>query len=206
MEGYRTVAEEAQDEFTEKKSVFIGTIAPADTPQAAEALLARVRERHGEATHHVWACLLRGGAARCSDDGEPSGTAGRPVLEVLQREGLTDCAAVVTRYFGGILLGAGGLTRAYARAARLAVDAARIVEMKPAAALSLSLPYDLYGRVRFLLPSYGAADVQAAFSDRVELTLVLEESRVPAFSDALREMSAGQAAPRVVSRLFRAFP
>ena len=120
-------AKSASAEFIERKSRFIGYIAPVSSEEEARAFIAAIREKHADATHNVWACLLRGGAvARCSDDGEPQGTAGLPTLDVLRKSGLDDCVVVVTRYFGGILLGAGGLTRAYSAAAKAAVDAAAL--------------------------------------------------------------------------------
>ena len=130
--SYRTVAAPAQDEFTEKKSRFIGFIAPVTTEQEAAEFVEEIRARHREARHHCYAYLLRqGNLSRFSDDGEPSGTAGRPILEVLQREELTDVCVVVVRYFGGILLGTGGLARAYPQVCNLAVAAAEILSPHP---------------------------------------------------------------------------
>jgi len=122
---YTCCRKRATAEFSEKKSRFIGDIAPIETEEDARAFLARIKAARPDASHHCYAYITRSGAGRrCSDDGEPGGTAGRPILEVLEREGLTGVACVVTRYFGGVLLGAGGLTRAYARAAHEALKAA----------------------------------------------------------------------------------
>ena len=205
-EGYRTVAAPALEEFTERRSRFIGQIAPASTEEEALAFLASVRERHREATHNVYAYVLRqGNLSRFSDDGEPQGTAGRPVLEVLLREGLTDVAVVVTRYFGGILLGAGGLVRAYAQGAKAAVDAARVVEMLPAAVVELDMGYDLYGKVTYLLPKYGTETLESIFAEGVRLRLLCRKACLPALGKELEELSSGRVAPLVLEERFAPF-
>ena len=126
MKDYITLNQRAQDEFVERKSRFIGTATPVSTQEEAIAFIDEMRSKYWDATHNVYAYILRDGTKRYSDDGEPQGTAGVPVLDVLQKEGLTDLCVVVTRYFGGILLGAGGLVRAYSHGAKIAVDAAGI--------------------------------------------------------------------------------
>lgn len=122
--SYRTITKEADAEFTERRSRFIGHAMPVSSEEDALAFVAMIKEQHGDATHNVWAYNLKNGRQRYSDDGEPQGTAGPPVLEVLQKERLVDAAVVVTRYFGGVLLGAGGLVRAYSHGAKLALEAA----------------------------------------------------------------------------------
>ena len=149
--SYRTIAAPAEDEFIEKKSRFIGYIAPVTTEQEAAAFIESVRARHREARHNCYAYRLRqNNLARFSDDGEPSGTAGRPILEVLQREDLTDVCVVVTRYFGGILLGTGGLARAYTQGCKIAVAAAGVLCMYPAVECTLSADYGFYGKLQNL--------------------------------------------------------
>lgn len=113
MQEYVTIYAPAEDEFVERKSRFIGAIAPVQTEEEAQAWIAQVRQQHRDATHNTYAYILRNGIKRYSDDGEPQGTAGVPMLDCIEKEGLVDVAVVVTRYFGGILLGAGGLVRAY---------------------------------------------------------------------------------------------
>jgi len=190
---YLTVRAYASDEFCERKSRFIGHIAPVRTEEEAQAFIAQIAKEHREASHNVFAYLLReGGLSRCSDNGEPQGTAGVPVLEVLRREGLTDVCAVVTRYFGGILLGTGGLTRAYSHGAKLAVDAADILCMTPCVEAEVSCDYAFYGKLAYLLPEYGAKTEGSDFGERVTLRLLLREDRFEAMQKALTELSAGK--------------
>lgn len=152
---YTTIEGYAQAEFVERRSRFIGSILPVTCEEDALAFLTQKREQYWDATHNVYAYILRDGQLRrYSDDGEPQGTAGIPVLDVLQKEGLTDVAVVVTRYFGGVLLGAGGLVRAYSHGAKIAVDAAVKKTMSPATLFQLDFSYDLYGKISYILPKY----------------------------------------------------
>ncbi len=190
--GYRTVAGEAQAEFVERRSRFIGRIWPVRSEQEALAVIAAVKKEHWDATHNVYAYLLRDGQVkRYSDDGEPQGTAGIPVLEVLQKNGVTDCVCVVTRYFGGVLLGAGGLVRAYAHGAALAVREAGVVEMVPCAVGLVRCDYSQYGRIGPLLEAQGALLRDTAFTDVVTLTAAVPEDRLASLEAALTEASAG---------------
>ena len=156
MAEYRTIAQAAQDEFVEKRSRFIGYARPVQTEEEAQAFIAEMKSRHWDATHNVYAYILReGNIQRYSDDGEPQGTAGIPTLDVLQKSHVTDVAVVVTRYFGGILLGGGGLVRAYSHGASIALKAAGIITMKECSLLMLSCDYSRYGRVSSLIPECG---------------------------------------------------
>ena len=146
-----------------------------------------------DASHNVYAYILRtGGLSRCSDNGEPQGTGGVPVLDVLQKEGLTDVCAVVTRYFGGILLGTGGLVRAYSHGAKLAVDAARILHMSPCSEVAVECEYSFYGKLAYLLPDYRIQTLSSDFGERVTLNLLLRSDRLDPFRKALTELSNGQ--------------
>lgn len=206
-EGYRTIEAPAQDEFVEKRSRFIGQIAPVQTEEEAVAFVNSVRERHREATHNVYAYVLREGhLSRFSDDGEPQGTAGKPVLEVVLREGLVDVAVVVTRYFGGVLLGAGGLVRAYAQGAKTAVDAARVLNMCPAAVMELDMGYDFYGKATYILPKHEVQTLDSVFAQGVRLRLLCKADRLPAFARELTELSSGTVSPLVVEEKFAHFP
>lgn len=189
---YRTIARAAQAAFVERRSRFIGRMWPVTSEPEAQAAIAAVKKEEWDATHHVYAYLLRDGQIqRYSDDGEPQGTAGIPVLEVLQKNGVTDCLCVVTRYFGGVLLGAGGLVRAYAHAAALAVREAGVVRMTPCAVGRVRCDYSQYGRIGPLLESCGALLQDTAFTDVVTLTAAVPDERLPALAVALTEASAG---------------
>jgi uncharacterized YigZ family protein len=185
----------AEAEFTEKKSRFIGRIYKIDTADAAADILKDLQKRLWDASHHVYAYILRSGAMRFSDDGEPQGTAGMPTLEVLRRAGVCDALCVTTRYFGGVLLGAGGLTRAYARAAALALDAAGIAEMTPYAALTLTLPYPLLDSVRKTYIAADASETDAAYTDLVTLNIALPDDKLDSFTAHITELSAGKLTP-----------
>ncbi len=206
MSGYKTIAAPAEDEFIERKSRFIGYIAPVTTEEEAVAFVESIRQRHREATHNCYAYVLREGQkSRFSDDGEPSGTAGRPILEVVQKEGLTDVAVVVTRYFGGVLLGAGGLVRAYTQGAKCAVDAAKPMMMCPALCLRLEVAYDFYGKLTYLLPKYHVIVKDTQFGEGVTVRLLLLEEKLAAFTCDLEELSAGVVAPFAEGELYADF-
>ena len=198
-DSYLTVRGYGSGEYVEKKSRFIGSIAPVADVGEAEAFLAEVKAKNPGANHNVYAYLLREGQTRrYSDDGEPQGTGGVPVLEVLQREGLVDVVCVVTRYFGGVLLGAGGLVRAYSHGAKLAVDAAQRLVMSPCTELSLEMGYDFYGKVSHLLPQFGARTLESDFGAQIALRVLLKDSRVAGFEKALAELTAARVVPRVL--------
>lgn len=166
---YKTIAGRCEARFIEKKSEFIGYLAPVLTEEDAVKFVAEIRALHPKARHNCYAYILReNNTARHSDDGEPQGTAGAPIFEVLRKEGLTDVACVVTRYFGGILLGAGGLTRAYAKAAKDAVSAAQIKLPAEAILLEISLDYSLYGRLAAIFAEFGAKVHSEDFSEQVK--------------------------------------
>lgn len=206
MEPYRTLAAEVQASITEKKSEFIATAAPADNEEAAQALLARVKAAHRQARHHVYAYLLREGARqRYSDDGEPGGTGGLPVLSVLEHAGLTDAIVVVTRYFGGVLLGTGGLVRAYTGAAQTALAAAEIVTVQPCVEISLRLPYPLYEPLRRVLEEAGAALAEPDFGAEVALRATLPAGREEGLLRAIAEASAGRVTPGVSEPFYAPF-
>ncbi|MBC8535737.1 YigZ family protein [Feifania hominis] len=199
---YRTVKREAEAEHVEKKSRFIGQIRPVETQEQALAFLEEVRKRHREARHNVFAYLLRSGAERCSDDGEPQGTGGVPVLEVLRREGLCDVCCVVTRYFGGILLGTGGLTRAYSKGAKLALDAAGIALMKEGAMLRLSAPYTFLTPLEREIGARGGKVAQSEYAENVTLTVFLPEGQAESFAAFVTELTAGAVSAEIVATQF----
>ena len=200
---YQTIEAFAQDMFVEKRSKFICAAAPAATEEEALRFIKERRERFWDAAHTVYAYRIReGNLSRYSDDGEPQGTGGIPVLDVIRKEGLVDVAVAVTRYFGGTLLGAGNLTRAYGKAARLAlVDTGKAV-MSPCKVLSLTVDYGLYGKVAYILPQYNIRTLDEAFTDAVTLTLLIRADRAERFAAEIREMSAGKTEPVVVEERF----
>lgn len=198
---YTTVRAASRDEFVERRSRFIGHVFPVTTEEEALARLDEVRREFRDASHNVYAYILREGSRqRYSDDGEPQGTAGLPVLTVLQGEGLTDVCAVVTRYFGGILLGGGGLVRAYTQGAKIAVEAAGKRVLRECVTFCLCADYSLYGSLTRLTASHGAAVVESDFGALVSLTLRLPEERYDAFAADVRDLSAGALIPDVLSR------
>ncbi len=173
---YKTIAERCEARFIEKKSEFIGYLAPVETEEQAVEFINEIRSMHRKATHNCYAYILRdNSAARHSDDGEPSGTAGVPIYEVLRKEGLTDVVCVVTRYFGGVLLGAGGLVRAYTHGAKDAVDTAKIKVMALAEQLELSVEYSLYGRLPQIFAEFDVRVISEDFADHVKILLYVRE-------------------------------
>ena len=163
MDEYLVPTQYGQDEFVEKKSRFIGRIWPVETEEEALQRIQEMKKQHYDATHNCWAYIIRDGAVRFSDDGEPGGTAGMPMLQVLQREGLFNVVCVVTRYFGGILLGAGGLVRAYTKGAKIAVDAGGKSMKRVWTALYVPCPYPYYERVRLEVSAFGGIIRQTEF-------------------------------------------
>ncbi len=203
MEQLLIPAGEGRSEFTEKKSRFLSEVYNVSTEQEARSILDMIRRRDYTARHHCWCFSLRSGQKRYSDDGEPQGTAGQPMLAVFEREGVQDVLCVVTRYFGGVLLGAGGLTRAYAKAARDALDAAGISELHPWSHLTLDCPYALLERVKLELERCGGALQDTQYGAAVTMDLLLPEQNVPAFETALRELSAGALRPQAAGTQLR---
>ena len=194
MTAYRTAARIAEAELVVKKSRFIGRVAPAHSAEAAMAFVNIVKAAHYDASHNVWAYALREGQMRYSDEGEPQGTAGLPVLEALQKQGLADCVIVVTRYFGGTLLGTGGLTRAYGQCASAAIEAAGIVTMAPCRVLRVACDYGFYGALQRLVEAHGGTVLDTAFAGDVTVTLRLRMEDADAFTAQLTEKSNGRVA------------
>lgn len=206
MDEYLVPSEYGEDEFIEKKSRFIGRIWPVETEEEALARIQEMKKKHYDATHNCWAYIIRDGAVRFSDDGEPGGTAGMPMLQVLQREGLFNVVCVVTRYFGGILLGAGGLVRAYTKGAKIAVDAAGKSMKRVWTVLYVPCPYSFYERVRLEAEGFGGIVRKADFGAEVELELLFPEAKTQEFLDRLTDMTAGTVESMEIGQEYRAFP
>lgn len=206
LEEYLVPTGFGEDEFTEKKSRFIGRTWPVESEEEALTRIQEMKKKHYDATHNCWAYILRDGAVRFSDDGEPGGTAGMPILQVLQREGLYNVVCVVTRYFGGILLGAGGLVRAYTKGAKMAVDAAGKSMKRVWTALYLPCPYPYYERVKLEIEKFDGIIRQTDFGTEVELELLFPEVKTQAFLDRLTDMTAGTVEAMELGQEYRAFP
>ncbi|MBQ8966434.1 YigZ family protein [Ruminococcus sp.] len=190
---YKTVYGYASDSFVEKKSEFIGHIMPVQTPEQAVTFIEKIKAENRKARHNVYAYVLReGNVSRYSDDGEPQGTGGVPVLDVINKAGLTDVCVVVTRYFGGILLGASGLVRAYSQACSLAVGAAKVMEMCLCSRISFSCDYTLYGKVSYLLPEFGVINEKEDFADKVNMAVLVKDEQAEALKRRLTDVSNGQ--------------
>lgn len=190
--GYKTIEGFTEASFIEKKSEFIGYIKHTPTEKDALDFIAEIRAKHRKATHNCYAYILReNNISRHSDDGEPGGTAGVPIYEVLRKEGLTDITCVVTRYFGGVLLGAGGLVRAYTQGAKMAVDAAVKLDMQTAVLTELSLEYPLYGKVGKILTDFDVRTVSEDFGADVKITLYVREEDSEKFAAELIDTCNG---------------
>ena len=191
--SYKTIRTASQDEYIVKKSRFIGHIMPVTTQEQALEFIAKVSKKHWDATHNVYAYILReSGIKRYSDDGEPQGTAGIPVLDVLEKTGVTDCAVVVTRYFGGIMLGAGGLVRAYSHTSKIAVDAAGIIKMSVCTVMSVTCDYNFYGRLSSLVPEFAGVIEDTVFGENVTVSFYMPKANVPLFDAKLVDLSLGK--------------
>ena len=202
MKEYLVPTGDGEAQFIERRSRFIGHIFLTETEEEALARLKQMREQYWDATHNVYAYIIRDGATRFSDDGEPGGTAGMPVLQVLQREELYNVTCVVTRYFGGILLGAGGLTRAYAKAAKDALDKAGKARMQPFSVLLLECPYPMFERVKLLIEGHKGRIESSDYGAAVTLSFLLPVGKVEQFSAALTELSGGQMSAEEVEQRF----
>ena len=206
MEEYLVPTGFGEDEFTEKKSRFIGRVWPVETEEEALSKIEAMKKQHYDATHNCWAYIIKNGAVRFSDDGEPGGTAGMPMLQVLQREGLHNVVCVVTRYFGGILLGAGGLVRAYTKGAKIAVDAAGKSMKRVWTVLYVPCPYSFYERLKLEVAAFGGIIRNTEFGSEVELEILVAEAQAQPFLDRLTDMSAATIEGMETGKEYRAFP
>ena len=206
MEEYLVPTDAGEDEFYEKKSRFIGRVWPVETEEEALEKIQQMKKQHYDATHNCWAYIIRDGAVRFSDDGEPGGTAGMPMLQVLQREGLYNVVCVVTRYFGGILLGAGGLVRAYTKGAKIAVDAAGKSMKRVWTVLYVPIPYNFYERVKLEVTAFGGIFRDTQFGMDIELEILMPEAQAQPFLDKLTDMSSGIIEGMETGQEYRAFP
>lgn len=195
MKPYKSVKQCSEAEYTVNRSRFIGRCFPVDSEEAALCLLGDIRKKHWDATHNCFAYRIgENAAARFSDDGEPGGTAGKPIMDVLTGRGLTNVLCVVTRYFGGILLGAGGLVRAYSRSAADAVTKAGMVSYLPGTVLDIPMDYSRYGALEGFIRA-NAEVRNVAFAQNVVVTVAVEDTNLLKFMKEVTERSDGRCTP-----------
>ena len=206
MDEYLIPTQFGEDEFYEKKSHFIGRLWPVETEEAALEKIQEMIKQHYDATHNCWAYIIKDGAVRFSADGEPGGTAGMPMLQVLQREGLYNIVCVVTRYFGGVLLGAGGLVRAYTKGAKIAIHAAGKSMKRVWTVLYLPCPYTWYERLKLEIAAFGGIIRSTEFGAEVELEVLFPEANTQPFLERLTDMTAATVEGMETGKEYRAFP
>lgn len=202
--SFRVLLEGGQGEYEEKKSRFIATVGRCGSEAEALSFIEETKKKYWDARHNCYAYCLgdRGELTRCSDDGEPGGTAGRPMLEVLLGEGIRNAAVVVTRYFGGVLLGTGGLVRAYTRAVQEGLKRCTFGRMRPGVELLVTTDYNGIGKILYLLKSAGIEPVSSEYTDRVTLRLVLPASGAEAVKGSMVEAAGGKVKFEKIKELY----
>ena len=208
LKPYKTLIRAAEDEFIVNKSRFIGHGRPCATEDEALAFLADMRARYRDASHNCYAYIIgpNMGVMRYSDDGEPGGTAGMPIIEVMKARGVTNAAVVVTRYFGGVLLGAGGLVRAYSQGAAAAINAAGVGVMHPTARYLMEIPYPMLNRMDRFLKDEPVRVEEKGFTDVITYTLVVRCADEAGFLARLTDLSEGSVEPLRFEELYLAWP
>ena len=194
-EQYKTVYEGGEGELVEKKSRFIATVRPVKTEEEANQFVEEMRKKYWDARHNCWAFILgeRQEFKRCSDDGEPSQTAGKPMMDVLTGAGLTDVAVVVTRYFGGTLLGTGGLVRAYSGAVQEGLKNSTVITKYLGVKLSVTTDYNGVGKLQYLFEQKEISILSAEYTDKVVFTVLVESSRIQEIKKAITEATSATA-------------
>ena len=203
MADYIIPAGYGEAEYIDKKSRFIGQVQHVESVSEAMAFIESVRKKYADATHNVWAYVLADGQMRWSDDGEPGGTSGQPTLNVFRSANVCDVVCVVTRYFGGILLGSGGLVRAYSKAASMALEAAGRARMAEWQSVAVECSYAHYERLRRLLEGEGAQDMAGDFAEFVTVTCLLPAGVPEQIGGRITDMTAGGARMSVLGSVFR---
>ena len=202
---YITIKGRAEARFEEKKSVFIGYSCHVESEEEAQAFIKEIKEKHRDATHNCYGYVMKGGIlCRYSDDGEPQGTAGKPILDMLVKSGVDDVCVVVTRYFGGTLLGTGGLVHAYSQGAKLAVEAAGVAQFENYVVLKVACSYSDYQRIGLELERIDAIIDETDYSDSVAVTFAVKERFADEISRKISEISAGKSAPTKLGERFDA--
>ena len=207
MDSYRIPTKSGASEYVDKRSRFLGLVQPAGSEDEARAVIAACKKQYHDARHNCWCYLIReGGIIRYSDDGEPQGTAGQPMLEVFRRAGVENVCCVVTRYFGGILLGTGGLLRAYTRSAKDALDAAGIAQVRQWAQTVVECPYPLLERVKLEIAAAQGILGEVSYGAQVRLPALLPVEHWPAYAARITELTAGKIAAEKLGETFQAAP
>lgn len=191
MSALKVPAGHGESEYIEKRSSFLGIVEPVSSEEEARAVIAAVKKQHRDARHNCWCYLIQGGAERYSDDGEPQGTAGIPMLEVFRKAGVSNAVCVVTRYFGGVLLGAGGLLRAYTKAAKDALENSGITEVIPVRELTLRCPYSLLERIRLEIAAAEAEILSTDYAADITLSIRIPEAKAVSFSERIFDLTSG---------------
>ena len=203
MESYITIHHHASFEYEDRKSIFIGEAMPVSTEEEALSFIETVKKRFPDARHHVYAYVLRENSImRCTDDREPQGTAGMPVLDVIRKNGLTDTVIVVTRYFGGTLLGTGGLVRAYSAAAIGAVEAAEIITYDVYTTLTVETTYSDYQKFAPIFADFGYRSEDVRYTDKVILTGSVRKSNLDGLMDKIVQTTSGRAKIEIIDEKF----
>ena len=202
-ERFTTLREEAHVEFEEKRSIFIGHAIRTDTEEAAQDYIKMIKKQYNDATHNVSAYTLKGGIiARYSDDGEPQGTSGMPTLDAIRKSGVDNACVVITRYFGGTLLGAGGLVRAYSHTASLALEAAGIITYEPYSVFELTCGYSEYQRYIAYFTDRGVLIDDTVFEAQVTVRFALSRAEAQPLCEKISEMSYGRDVPRLIGERY----
>lgn len=201
---YKTLARASCDELVVQKSRFIGYAAPLESQEDALKYIRHIKEKHKDASHHCFAYIIgrNAGIMRYQDDGEPSGTAGQPIMEVLKQQELVNCCCVVVRYFGGVLLGAGGLTRAYSKGCAMAVEAAGLALMEQSLRMHLSVPYHLWDKLQHRLGSLPVQIEQTDYAEQIRAQLITREKDGTMIEKAIAECSDGRIDTTIDDRTF----
>jgi len=202
--NYKTIYQGAESEIVEKKSRFIATVCLVETEEDAHTFIEETKKKHWNATHNCSAYIIgeRGAIVRCSDDGEPSGTAGRPMLDVLQGAKLSNIAVVVTRYFGGTLLGTGGLVRAYSRAVQAGLADSIIIEKIWGTMLSIETDYNGVGKIQYLLGQKQIPIIDSTYTEQVQIKILLPQTEVLVLEAEIIEATNGKAVLNVAEELY----
>lgn len=201
--SYKTIKTESSDEFVEKRSRFIGYSKPVKTEAEAVEFINRIKKEHFDARHNCYAYALReGNIKRYSDDGEPQGTAGVPMLEILNKNEVVDAVVVVTRYFGGVLLGTGGLARAYSKGAKIALEASGIITMSVCSMCELSCTYNQYGKLNTLIMNCGGAVDDTDFADNVRLSFHISSEDVERLKKEILDATSGEVEINIIDEKY----